>query len=299
MKKTRCQPNTHLITGLFPQQRRSPAKCDDCDICYGVCPAAPDFDRNTLQRDGEVVFLAGSIKDGKLRKLCHDGGVATAITQYLLSKDNRVAVTVEDESYPLKTLHTVITGKDEAVKAAGTKYGATPNVLALREGVDAVIGLGCHITAIRRAEAKGLISAPLLIGLFCMQNINYQSLLSIFEKVGVRRVDVQNMRIEENVVKIRTTGGVVDLPLEDVKSLFRSECRFCSDFTAEFADISIGSLGAPSKWSTLAIRSQRGAEIIRAVETQGFIETTKEVDTEQIKKLIELKAGVAKNADMT
>lgn len=291
MKKTRCRPDVQITTGLAAGRHwiGEFASCRDCDICYGVCPAAPDFNRDELGGGDAPVFLAGCICDEELRQLVQDGGVVTALTQYLVSKGGRVAVTVEDEFYPLKTLHTVISDEEGVVRAAGTKYGITPNVLSLKQGVDAFVGLGCHVAAIRRAESLGLIKAPLLIGIFCTRNISYQNLLDMFERLGVRRGDVQRLRIEDGVVKLRLSGGVVEVSLAEVKMLFQDECRFCPDAASLLADVSVGSQGTPAGWSTIVIRTKRGSEVVRAAEKQGLIETRDMVDVEQVYRLVDRK----------
>ncbi|CAD7775082.1 hypothetical protein FHEFKHOI_02075 [Candidatus Methanoperedenaceae archaeon GB50] len=296
MKKTRALPNAQTIRGLF-RGERTRVNCDKCETCYNVCPASPSLDRRLLKEEtiGDTIplFLAGQITDERLHELSHDGGIATAITEYLLSKGERVAVTVEDRRYPLKTLHTTLRAPGEATRAAGTRYGTTPNTLSLREDPACFIGLGCHITAIRRAESKGLIKPPLLIGLFCMRNINYQNLLKLLGKKGVKREDVREIRIEENHVKIKRRGDPdsdLAVSLEEVRDLFRDECRFCPDFTAELADISIGSTGTPDGWSTIIIRTRRGRELIERLVENGAIRTTDTVNRDAIERLAKLKS---------
>ena len=295
MTKVRSLPNSQTIAGLSKGHRTS-VSCDECDICYNICPGSPELDKELLKErvigDRHPRILAARINDKELHELTHDGGVATAITQHILSNSQKIAVTVKDESYPLKTLHTTLGTPDETRSAAGTRYGTTPNVLSLRENPDCFIGLGCHTTAIRRAEAEGLIKPPLLIGLFCMRNINYQNLLKILAQVGVKREDVTGIRIEENQVKIRTRDDNDDVavPLDDVRDLFRDACKLCPDFTAELTDISIGSIGTQHKWSTIIIRTKRGADLITKLEENGTITTTEAVDVGEIERLIKLKS---------
>ena len=41
----------------------------------------------------------------------------------------------------------------------------------------------------------------------------------------------------------------------------RYACRFCSDYSAEYADISFGGIGAEEGWTTILIRSNLGRGI--------------------------------------
>ncbi len=56
-----------------------------------------------------------------------------------------------------------------------------------------------------------------------------------------------------------------------MKELVRSCCHVCGDFTAEFADLSVGSVGSPDGWSTVIVRSQRGEQALEAAEKAGLI----------------------------
>jgi coenzyme F420 hydrogenase subunit beta len=38
----------------------------------------------------------------------------------------------------------------------------------------------------------------------------------------------------------------------------RQACRYCNDYSAEFADISVGGLGAMEGWSTVILRTPLG-----------------------------------------
>jgi coenzyme F420 hydrogenase subunit beta len=42
----------------------------------------------------------------------------------------------------------------------------------------------------------------------------------------------------------------------------RHACHFCSDYTAEFADLSFGGLGSPEGWTTVITRSKLGQEVL-------------------------------------
>ena len=47
--------------------------------------------------------------------------------------------------------------------------------------------------------------------------------------------------------------------LSDLESLKRRACNFCGDYSAEYADISFGGIGAEEGWTTVIVRSPVGA----------------------------------------
>ncbi|MCW4049425.1 MAG: Coenzyme F420 hydrogenase/dehydrogenase, beta subunit C-terminal domain [Candidatus Bathyarchaeota archaeon] len=60
--------------------------------------------------------------------------------------------------------------------------------------------------------------------------------------------------------------------LSKVKALVRECCHHCSDFTSEFADISVGNVGSDAGWSTVIVRTERGEQAITSAEKTGLIE---------------------------
>ncbi len=49
----------------------------------------------------------------------------------------------------------------------------------------------------------------------------------------------------------------------------------CYDFAAEFADVSVGSIGSEFGWSTVITRSDAGKALVKRAEEEGVIETKK------------------------
>ncbi|MCP4722800.1 MAG: coenzyme F420 hydrogenase, partial [Desulfobacteraceae bacterium] len=50
--------------------------------------------------------------------------------------------------------------------------------------------------------------------------------------------------------------------LEQMESMKRYACQYCSDYSAEFADISFGGIGAPGGWTTVITRTPLGRAIL-------------------------------------
>ena len=58
-------------------------------------------------------------------------------------------------------------------------------------------------------------------------------------------------------------------------------CEYCYDFAAEFADLSVGSIGSERGRSTVITRSDAGKELVKRAKKAGVIEM-KELSKEQV-----------------
>ncbi len=57
----------------------------------------------------------------------------------------------------------------------------------------------------------------------------------------------------------------------------------CLDFAADLADIAVGAVGAPDKWSAVIVRTKKGMELLKGAESAGYVE---------VKPIAEVKPGV-------
>ena len=58
-----------------------------------------------------------------------------------------------------------------------------------------------------------------------------------------------------------TDGEVRNIPIEELDFMKRYACKYCGDYTAEFADISFGGIGAEEGWTTLISRTPLGRAV--------------------------------------
>ena len=50
-------------------------------------------------------------------------------------------------------------------------------------------------------------------------------------------------------------------------------CTYCLDMTAEFADISVGSVEGIEGWNTVLVRTNAGVKLIETAKAKGKLET--------------------------
>ena len=83
--------------------------------------------------------------------------------------------------------------------------------------------------------------------------------------------------------------------LKEMKSWVPNFCQYCNDYSAEFADISIGSQASDEKWSTVIIRSEKGNQLFSELNNEDYIETREIVDYSTITKNSNKKKKIALN----
>ena len=91
------------------------------------------------------------------------------------------------------------------------------------------------------------------------------------------------------------SGEDVRVPLNDVKSYARNNCHFCEDLTADYADISVGSIGSGSGWSSVITRNQKGENIFKGAIKAKLIESKNLKDVKPGQFLVERIAGIKRN----
>jgi coenzyme F420 hydrogenase subunit beta len=196
------------------------------------------------------------------------------------------------ESNPLETEPFVATTPSEVVAASGSKYCPSATNVGLRQvlsqdGRFAVVGLPCHIHAVRKLEAirpRLRDKIVLHLGLFCANNNTY---------LGTEYFLCQHGICPENVRKIRYRAegwpGKISLELRDGtketirrgttetvwhrRALFSSafhydftipRCLVCHDLTSELADISFG-----DPWLPEYTEHERIGKSLAIVRTQA------------------------------
>jgi coenzyme F420 hydrogenase subunit beta len=101
------------------------------------------------------------------------------------------------------------------------------------------------------------------LGLFCSGNFVFgEKQRNEIAQIGeFQWENVDKINIKENLMVHLRSGKVVTVMLSDLEFMKRSACNFCADFSAEYADISFGGIGAEEGWTTVIVRSPVGLEI--------------------------------------
>jgi coenzyme F420 hydrogenase subunit beta len=276
-------------------------KCELCQVCYYSCSAA-EFPKDEVEQAifgrarmaDEPIGIYKSIANARSRKQeilqkSQDGGVVTSILGFALEsgKIDAAVVTSVDKETPWKSISSVATDYADVLSAAGTKYTPAPTLIGLmsasqeyRKEKVAIVGTPCQIRSYRRMQtsllgARKLASAvSLAVGLFCMESYHYDQLIGNYLRTkGVDVSKVGRFAIKKGKFRVTIEGKeVLTVPIKELDEFVRSSCRVCEDFTAEFADISVGGVGCPEGWCTVIARTSRGEEFLSKAEKGGWVE---------------------------
>ncbi len=278
--------------------------CLECGICYFICPEIKVIDDDLREKwnwkppigDFQEVTIAQAT-DKKIRENATDGGVVTALLQYMLEK-NIIdgAIVSRKTGNPFEREPIIATQKDDLLSAAGStfsdlahvdklgKYNTySPNLFALKKlkNMDltriAVVGTPCQIHTIRKMQILRILPSHIVkfaIGLFCMENFTFdQKKRTEFEKkAGINLQNVIKMNIKEDIIFTLKNGKNVHVLFEDIEPLVRPACLACLDFANDFADISVGGLGSPDGFTTTILRTNMGNQIFKDALNAGYLQ---------------------------
>lgn len=283
--------------------------CIRCGLCYYVCPRSylPVDIINLKQSESKQIKDFGNIgpfmeaycaqtKIDEIKEICQDGGISSSCLYYLFENneiDYGIGAVMSDRIWcPEPAL---LQNKEEIISAAGTKYVNNPNLSLLnkkelKEANIAVVGVPCQMQALMKSNLYGIgfpttSNVKYRIGIFCMESFPYEEgFLKICERLEVDASEVIKTDINKGKFFVYTKDGRdLTIPIKEISDLAREDCEVCFDLTSESADISIGSIGAPSGWNAVLIRTSKGKELFEALIENDLIEA---------KPLAEVKPGL-------
>ncbi|MFW9968899.1 MAG: Coenzyme F420 hydrogenase/dehydrogenase, beta subunit C-terminal domain [Candidatus Odinarchaeota archaeon] len=261
-------------------------KCTGCGICYNQCPRTIT-DPHQLMGD----FNTGYVANTNIPEVIggQDGGTVTSLLCYLFDEHliDAAVVTMRDPNKPWYPVAQIITSKDDTIKASGSIYSHSQTVEALMDAVRqdfrsiAFVGTPCNIDAVAKMfdSPMGMLKYfmrchVLKIGLFCMDSFAPEALYPFFEKEGIELSKVQKMNINKGKFHVYYDPKGNPIKSYTIKQLDKfksSSCNFCTDLTAEHADISVGSVGSGENKNTVFARSGLGSEIVEDAAKKGYL----------------------------
>ncbi len=284
----------------------------DCGYCYYQCPRV---NKPQLEHELEEMYEVVATDD-EIREAAQDGGAVTALLAYALAEGivEGCVTVVRDEHW--KPHITVAMDKSSLIKAAGSKYTPTAALTGLPDAIIdrglwsvALVGTPCQMAGYEQMLSVGrdthnahnfASTVRLRIGLFCMGTYSYEGLINgyLATERGIKISEVTDMQISDNMLHVYSgTDELLQVDISEIEPYKRDGCRVCEDFSALFADISVGNNGTPEGKSTVIVRSYFGKDVFEGAIERGYIEA-KPIDpsgAEIVHRLMERKkkAGIA------
>ncbi|MDI6655060.1 MAG: Coenzyme F420 hydrogenase/dehydrogenase, beta subunit C-terminal domain [Candidatus Hydrothermarchaeota archaeon] len=294
-------------------------KCSEEGTCFDTCPmvsfSMPELEKSIFgaaRQDEDLgcykKIVAVRSKIPEILEKAQDGGAVTSFLLCALENKLIEGAVVANRGEDWSTSAEIAKNKEELLSGAGTKYCRTFSVAKFGRSLRdvrkiAIVGTGCQITGARRAEAiflKELLSKTaesekpvrlFLIGLFCFENFPYDCLKNFLEKnynVKMERIAKTDIKKGKFIVTTKD-GQTIEKKVKEFEECVPESCKLCTNFTAEFADISVGGVGSDLGWSTVIVRSDRGMELLEKAGELGYVEIQDSINLEEIKKNVSLK----------
>ncbi len=267
-------------------------KCHECGLCYSICPQTTELDEAVKKLTswhppmGKVSgFEVAKAIDPAICENATDGGVVTALLLYLFDAGMIDGAVVSHNSDQGR-VPALATTREQILASCGTHFGSSQGMVHLSREYDtfspsidvltgyrkaglhrlAFVGTPCQINAIRKMQALDIMPADVIsfcFGLFCSGNFTFSRALfeQLEKQYQFNRDDVCKINIKDDFIFTLNSGKSVHIPIEAFDSVRRYACRFCDDFSAEYADISFGGLGSEKGWTTAVIRTDAGRQL--------------------------------------
>lgn len=266
--------------GVYVPQLDS-GNCDQCGICFDVCPGlSVDFKGLNLEIFGKNMdntlignyfsCYIGYARDCNIRYNSTSGGIVTQLLIFALEKGiiSGALVTKMKDNNPLEPEPFIARTREELIEASKSKYCPVPANIVLNKILRskdnekfAVVGLPCHIQAIRKAERinKKLGKKIVLhFGLFCNHTPTFLATEYLIEKMKLKKEAIKKLNYRGN-----GWPGGMSIVLKNDRKLFIPQwssnywgivfqsfffpirCTLCNDKLCELADISFGDAWIP------------------------------------------------------
>ena len=282
------------------------SKCNSCQLCLTVCPVIRSS-KSMMKDVSTLESLIGSYRKVLLAKSTSrqmkdrgsSGGVVTTllVSAYEQKIIDGALLVVTDNCAPPQ--YFLATAKNQIVRGLGSKYLIFPYSKGLKlfsqmNGKYAVVGLPCQIKALRkimnldRAMKDKIV---LLVGLFCGRGIDLNSSNFMMKILGKRGNIIGSVREgnsqSSGILRVFLSRGQeireYSIPFETwakytLPSFFfmPAACLYCTDHTAEEADISFGDawhIKNDDNKSLMIVRTKGGEAVLDKAVESGSLKT--------------------------
>ncbi len=278
-------------------------KCIECGLCYAICPEIDELEEETKRRAnwsqpmGRIIETSvARSTDPAIQAKATDGGVVTGLLLHLFDRGRIDGAIVTRQTGPFQRAPFLATTREEIISAAGFFFDTSQGMKQFSEqymtyasieefdpmvkkGLKrvALVGTPCQINSVRRMQALELLPSDaikLCLGLFCSGNFVFgaSERAKLAEIGGFSWDEVRKVNIKESLLLHLKSGKTASIDLDDLYAIRRFACQFCTDYAAEFADISFGGIGAAEGWTTVMARTPLGRAALADAKSARMVE---------------------------
>ncbi|MPL96549.1 hypothetical protein SDC9_42731 [bioreactor metagenome] len=287
--------------------------------CLSFCPRMPtDLEalRDTFFDSGTVLNEIGPFRglyltrasDRAVREGSQHGGTMTALVELALAEGFIDAAVLTKSNGGLSPEGVLATAAEEIRNCRGSSFQIPAALSVLNTALKedrykkiGVVGTACKTLAVYKMMAKPIPERDnnaenigMVFGLFCGWGLDWNGLETLVKSytdpTAVRRMDIPPSRF--HCMTLEGETGRAEISLDEVTPLVRGSCRFCTDMTAEFSDLSVGGARSGDGWETdkgwnqVITRTDKGAALLELARAKGVLEFRKvpEANLEKLKK---------------
>jgi len=305
---------------------------DSCKLiqgrCYAFCPrTTTDMEKLRLEFFDKRDFLPeiGPFRglyitrasDKSIRTKSQHGGSTTALVELAMKEGLIDSAIMTCSNGGLNPSGMLVSKPEEVRRCSGSSFQIPPSLMILNQALKenkykkiGVIGTPCKTLAAYKTRSKPFAendhhadNIAMVFGLFCGWGLDWVGLEKVIEgktpPEKVKHIDVLPSKYQ--ILEVKTRNGRIEVPLDEIYPIVRESCRYCTDMTAEFSDISIG--GARSSkgwdfdrgWNQVIVRTRKGEELLKIAREKRILEF-REIESENFDKLKKASRNKKKNA---
>jgi len=274
---------------------------DNCDIsegqCYQYCPRTrtdldtisqhvfgTDYSADELGTVKEVLIARST--NLYIRERAQYGGVVTTLMSLALEEGyiaSAILTRMSNDKIPFAFL---ARNKEDILQSVGSNYMACSILDVLnriaKDSKDklGIVAMPCQALSISKMKENpplnrmSIENVRLVIGLFCTWALCHDTfqrfLRENFDLTQVIKFDIPPP--PANTFDVYSNSGKISLPLDTIREFIMPTCSYCLDMTAEFADISVGSVEGVEGWNTVLIRTDVGSELMERAKAKKKLE---------------------------
>jgi coenzyme F420 hydrogenase subunit beta len=232
--------------------------------------------------------------DQTIRAKATDGGVVTALLVHLFKSGRIDGAIVTKQIGPFQREPFLAVSEADIRDAAGFFFDTSHGMKRfsdfyltysqfrefnplIQKGLQRVafVGTPCQIRAIRRMQILNIIPADSIkfcLGLFCSGNFVFgeKQREKLAEIGGFQWDDVSKINIKTDLIVHLNSGETKNIMLEELEFMKRFACYFCPDYSAEYADLSFGGIGAEEGWTTVITRTPVGRAVMADARSKAI-----------------------------
>ncbi|MFX1291836.1 MAG: Coenzyme F420 hydrogenase/dehydrogenase, beta subunit C-terminal domain [Promethearchaeota archaeon] len=283
----------------------------ECSTCFRYCSRTyfpEEVIKKELFNDGikksyplgfHQKIVAAKSTNNDILRVAQNGGVVSSLLIHGLESGLIDGVILTDKNEEWVPKPVIATTSEEILSYAGSKYTITPTLSIYKDVINeynlkklAFVGLPCQIQTVRKLQLFSPLSNEygkftLIIGLYCYSNYSYDLMTKFVQgELGIPLKNVEKIDISKAKFYVYMKDGSYRVaPIQKTKKFTWQSCQYCKDYSAEIADISVGSVGvAKSDWNSVILRTDIGTKLFNEAVKAKEIIISDEIEPIKIEK---------------